>query len=214
MMRKSLSNMGGFTLLEIMVSMLLLTIIVTSSVSLLFLNIKGWDALTADSETKLEQMLINDRISAIIGNLSPLAWQTSEGIRLAFEGQMKRLHFVSKAPQQYPGGGLFEYLLQEEPDSNGRAALVLYHAPYLPDAKAFRLPEAGSRRVLFEDIEGIGFSYYGVERDGDQSEWLSQWANDLKRLPEFIALNLSPSSDRMTVEKRVIPLMTSKVWER
>ena len=31
------------------------------------------------------------------------------------------------------------------------------------------------------------------------------------RLPDFIALNLT--SDRMAVEKRVIPLMTSKVWE-
>lgn len=214
MMRKSHSNMGGFTLLEIMVSMLLLTIIVTSSVSLLFLNIKGWDALTADSEIELERMLINDRIYSIIGNLSPLVWQTSEGKRLVFEGEGKRLHFVSKAPQQYHGGGLFEYLLQEEVDSEGRAILVLYYAPYLPDAKAFRLPEEGRRRVLVGDLDGIGFSYYGADQDGVESQWLSQWKNDLKRLPEFIALNLNAADDTLAAEKRVIPLMTSKVWER
>jgi prepilin-type N-terminal cleavage/methylation domain-containing protein len=206
--------MGGFTLLEIMVSMLLLTIIVTSSVSLLFLNIKGWDALTTDSEIELDRMLINDRIYSIIGNLSPLVWQTSEGKRLVFGGEGKRLHFVSKAPQQYRGGGLFEYLLQEEIDNEGRAVLVLYYAPYLPDAKAFRLPEDGSRRVLFGDLEGIGFSYYGADRDGGQSQWLSQWENDLNRLPEFIALNMKPDDKMQAAEKRVIPLMTSKVWER
>jgi prepilin-type N-terminal cleavage/methylation domain-containing protein len=206
--------MGGFTLLEIMVSMLLLTIIVTSSVSLLFLNIKGWDALTADSEIELEQMLINDRIYSIIGNLTPLVWQTSEGKSLAFGGEGKRLHFVSKAPQQYRGGGLFEYLLREEIDNEGRAMLVLYYVPYLPDAKAFRLPEDGSRRVLLSDLEGIGFSYYGLEREGGQSQWLNQWENDLNRLPEFIALNLNNGNDSLSVDKRVIPLMTSKVWER
>lgn len=206
--------MGGFTLLEIMVAMLLLTVIVTSSVSLLFLNIKGWDALTTDGEAALDQMLINERINSILSGLSPLVWQTGNGKRLAFEGEPKRLHFVSKAPQQFRSGGLFEYLLQEELDRDNRAALVLYYAPYLPDSGEFRLPEEGKRRTLIADTGGLYFSYYGSKNRSGHTEWWDLWESDANQFPEVIGLKRVGNRGLGAEEKQFIRLMTSSAWQR
>lgn len=179
---------AGFTLLEIMVAMLLLSIIVTSSVTLLFLNIRGWDALTGDSEQSLDTSLINDRLRGAIGRLSHIVRQTPEGRRLAFEGDPKHLHFVSAAPQQFASGGLFEYLLQEELDSGNRYALVLYYAPYRPDGMAFVLPNAGEKRILVADTGGVTFAYYGIDKRGGQPAWRERWDRDLEGYPRIVKL--------------------------
>lgn len=189
------SRCTGFTLLEIMVAMILLSVIITSSVSLLFLNIRGWDALTADSEQALDESLIKQHIRDAISTLSPIVRQTAEGRRLAFVGEPKQLHFVSPAPQQYLPGGLFEYLLREERDSENRYSLVLYYAPYRPDATDFVLPEEGEKRTLIADTGGVGFSYFGLSRRAGQPGWQESWSSDKADYPQIIRIDLSRDQD-------------------
>ena len=148
------SRQAGFTLLEIMVAMLLLGVIVTASVSLLFINIRGWDALVTDSERTLDEALINNRLREALRYLQPLIWQDGGERRLAFAGESERIHFVSRAPLQHRTGGFFEYLLIQESDSENRRRLVLYYAPYHPDQTEFRLPQEGERRQLFANTGG------------------------------------------------------------
>ncbi|MCU7797329.1 MAG: prepilin-type N-terminal cleavage/methylation domain-containing protein [Candidatus Thiodiazotropha sp. (ex Myrtea spinifera)] len=207
-------SMRGFTLLEIMVAMLLLTVIVTSSVSLLFLNIRGWDALTADSEAALDEMLISERINSTLQTLSPLVWQTQKGKRLAFEGESKRLHFVSSAPQQFRAGGLFEYLLQEELDSDNRPALILYYTPYQPDLLEFRLPQEGQRRTLISDTGGLYFSFYGRKSRLEQAEWWDNWESDANNYPEVVRIKLTRGREAVAEEVHFVRLKNSAIRKR
>lgn len=207
LLHKHRSRTAGFTLLEIMVAMLLLTVIITSSTSLLFLNIRGWDALSADSEQALDEVLISERINGSLRNLMPIIRQTPAGRRLLFLGEAKQLHFVSTAPQQFRSGGLFEYLLREEPDNENRLALVLYYTPYRPDATEFVLPNEGSKRTLIADTGGISFSYYGSKKRIGQPEWSDSWESELESYPQFVKLTQSRDRAGAGEETRFIRLL-------
>ena len=186
---------AGFTLLEIMVAMLLLTVIVTSSVSLLFTNIRSWDGLVNDSEAALTESLIHDRLTHLLSHVSPMVWKSGGERNLAFAGERDRVHFISRAPQQFRSGELFEYLLAQEYDADNQANLVLYYAPYYPGQLEFRLPEKGTRRTLITDTGGITLSYLGQQEAGRQADWWERWESGATDLPLMVRLDMASAGD-------------------
>ena len=151
----------GFTLLEVMVAMLLLAVIMTTSVTMLFINLKGWDKLIEHSDATLEEHLITTRVTSLIQHLVPLVWRDQKQRVLALSGDSRLFQFLSKAPQQYSDGGLFEYLLVQERAPEEGYSLVLYYTPLNPTATQMSLPENGTRRVLLTGLEEIEFAYWG-----------------------------------------------------
>ena len=202
-------KMAGFTLLEIMVAMLLLTIIITSSVSLLFLNVRGWDGLMADSEQMLDEILIGDRINIALGRLVPLKRVVNGRQRLVFAGEAQSVHFVSPAPRQFLAGGLFEYLLMVEKSPENGSDLVLYYAPYLPDGTAFSLPSEGEKRILMPNMERLGFSFYGKKGRRDSLEWSNSWAPESENYPEIIKMSLQSDEQKRSIQTGFIRILTT-----
>ncbi len=199
---------GGFTLLEIMVAMILLAVIVTSTVSLLFINIRGWNGLVSDSERSLDDTLIEHRLQAMLRQTVPLIWAEAGDRRLAFEGEPKGVHFISRAPQQYRAGGLFEYLLIEERDSENRQGLVLYYAPYYPEQTRFMLPEGGQRRWLKTDTGGVTFAFFGSQRRGQPDEWSENWSSDSESYPRMVQIRFAAEGEGGEASPRFVRLMT------
>lgn len=200
--------MTGFTLLEIMVAMLLLAVIVTSSVSLLFINIRGWDGLVSDSEKALDETLINERLTTALHYLSPRVWQSGGEKRLAFSGEHDRVHFISRAPLQFRAGGLFEYLLVQEFDRDNRPGLVLYYAPYRPDRDEFTLPEGAERRLLFADTGGVRFSYLGSKGRNGKSRWWERWEEGAENYPKAVRIAFDGVAERNR-STRYVRLLTA-----
>ncbi|MEJ2692150.1 MAG: prepilin-type N-terminal cleavage/methylation domain-containing protein [Candidatus Thiodiazotropha sp.] len=200
---------AGFTLLEVMVAMLLLGVIVTSSVSLLFINIRGWDGLVNDSEEVLQESLINQRLASVLRYLSPRIWRVGGDRRLAFLGMPDRVHFISRAPLQFSAGGVFEYLLVQELDSENRPGLVLYFAPYRPDRSEFTLPDEGERRLLFADTGRITFSYRGSKNRQGKSAWWRQWESETEGYPQAVRIEFAGSGEANAGSMQTIRLMTT-----
>ena len=212
--RSGRNDAAGFTLLEIMVSMLLLAVIVTASVSLLFINIRGWDALVADSERSIDEFLITNRLRDALRQLYPLVWDNGGERRLAFDGESDRVHFVSRAPLQYRKGGFFEYLLVRESDTENGSTLVLYYAPYYPDQTAFRLPEAGERRRLTDSDGGVAFSYWGSKRAGEELAWSERWERSLDNYPRMIAIRFEGAGEQAESQTEFVKLLIDDVGGR
>ncbi|MET0009901.1 MAG: prepilin-type N-terminal cleavage/methylation domain-containing protein [Candidatus Thiodiazotropha sp. 6PLUC9] len=180
---------GGFTLLEIMIALLLLAVITTTSVSMLFLNIKGWERVSERSEVEIAEHLTSARIEHLIRNLLPFTWQQKRVRQLAFSGDAGHVQFIAPAPQQYQSGGLFEYRLVQERDSELGLSLVLYYAPYYPNIQQFSLPEEGRRRILISGLQNIEFSFYGKPQNRPQPEWTEQWQQSYRYFPELIKIS-------------------------
>ncbi|MFI0377395.1 MAG: type II secretion system protein J [Candidatus Thiodiazotropha sp.] len=186
---------GGFTLLEVMVAMLLLAIIMTTSVTMLFSNLKGWERLTEHSDAVLEEHLIQKRVTSMIQHLVPLVWRDRSQRSLALTGEARQLQFISKAPQQYRAGGLFEYLLVQENAYQQGISLVLYFTPFDPNASQLTLPGNGSRRVLMTGLEALEFSYFGSKQERETAGWFDSWEAGSARYPELIRLSLRYPDD-------------------
>jgi general secretion pathway protein J len=180
---------GGFTLLEIMIAMLLLAVITTTSVSMLYINIKGWESVSKSSEEHMAEHLARSRVEQIIRTLLPFTWQQNRAHRLAFSGDAGYIQFIAPAPQQYQAGGLFEYRLVQERDSEQGLSLVLYYAPYYPNTKNFSLPDQGHRRILISGLASVEFSFYGKLQIRSEAEWTDQWAETNAFFPELIKIS-------------------------
>ncbi|MEW8460382.1 MAG: prepilin-type N-terminal cleavage/methylation domain-containing protein [Candidatus Thiodiazotropha endolucinida] len=186
---------GGFTLLEVMVAMLLLAVIMTTSVTMLFINLKGWESLTEHSDAVLEEHLIQKRITSMIQHLVPLVWRDQKQRVLALTGEARQLQFLSKAPQQHRAGGLFEYLLVQENAYEQGISLVLYFTPLDPNASQLTLPGNGSRRVLMSGLEEVEFSYFGSKQERETAGWFDSWEAGSTRYPDLIRLSLRYPGD-------------------
>jgi prepilin-type N-terminal cleavage/methylation domain-containing protein len=185
----------GFTLLEVMVAMLLLAVIMTTSVSMLFLNIRGWEGLTEHTDATLREHLIEKRLGSMIHHLTPLVWQGQQQRALALYGDTRQLHFLSKAPRQYRAGGLFEYLLVEESTADQGSSLVLYYAPVDPNTSELTLPGDGARRVMMSGLSTVRFSYFGSKTVRESNEWHDSWESNAVRYPDLIRLTVGSSGD-------------------
>ncbi|MCU7932604.1 MAG: prepilin-type N-terminal cleavage/methylation domain-containing protein [Candidatus Thiodiazotropha sp. (ex Codakia rugifera)] len=198
------SKEDGFTLLEVMVAMVLLAVIMTTSASMLFLNIKGWEGLTENSDRILENHLILARVTTMVQHLTPLVWKNQRQQRgLAFSGNAQQLHFISSAPQQHAAGGLFEYLLRQESDPEQEGmSLVLYYAPLHPDREEFSLPERGSRRVMITGLDEVQFSFFGNKRDRVKPEWTDSWESVSHLYPKLIRMTQRHGGEQAMIQDR------------
>lgn len=195
---------NGFTLLEIMVAMLLLAVIMTTSVSMLFVNLKGWEDLTEHSDQILKEHLVEKRVASMIQHMAPLVWRDQKQRVLALSGESQRLQFVSRAPRQHSSGGLFEYLLVQEAAEEGGISLVLYFAPFDPNATQLTLPGMAARRVLIDGLQGLAFSYFGGKQARDEMTWHNDWGAVSMNYPDLIRLSLRYSTDDDSVRVRYI----------
>jgi hypothetical protein len=102
---------------------------------------------------------------------------------------------------------LFEYLLREERDSENNDSLVLYYAPYRPDAADFVLPDEGEKRTLITDTGGVTFSYFGRAKRTGRPAWQESWGSDMEAYPQIIKLTLTRDQDGFGEAGQFIPLL-------
>ncbi|MET0026505.1 MAG: prepilin-type N-terminal cleavage/methylation domain-containing protein [Candidatus Thiodiazotropha sp.] len=185
------SRQAGFTLLEILIALLILATIVTSAISMLFINLKGWDQLAAHSDRQVAKQRIMTRVNNTIAQIQPISWTNPKGRQLAFIGEANLLQFIAPAPQPYAPGGLFEYRLSVEQDSVEGTRLVLMYRPYQPQERAFVLPDHGSQRVLLSGLDDMRFQYYGVQQGSRNPAWSELWLESARDYPELIEIQSS-----------------------
>ncbi len=188
--RKSIHGtlQSGFTLLEILIALLILGIIVTSAVTMLFLNLKGWDRLVEHSDRQVARQRIMTRVENTIAQIQPISWQGPKGRQLAFTGEPHLLQFIAPAPQPYTPGGLFEFRLSVEQDSVEGNRMVLMYRPYQPQEHAFVLPQQGTQRVLLSDLGDMKFQYYGLPQGSVNPVWSELWQESARDYPQLIGI--------------------------
>jgi prepilin-type N-terminal cleavage/methylation domain-containing protein len=208
--RPDLANScGGFTLLEIMIALLLLAIITTTSVSMLFLNIKAWERVTENSDRQLAEQLTTARMEQIIRNIIPLIWQQQNRVnQIAFSGDARHVQFIAPALQQYQPGGLFEYRLVLEDDFEQGVSLVLYYLPYHPENSQFVLPQRGHKRILLSGVDRAEFSFFGLLPNQTEAEWSDFWGALNANYPELVKISFTHAG-MSAVNQRIVRIRRS-----
>jgi len=181
---------AGFTLLEVLVAMVVLSLIMTTAFGALRLGERSWEAgLTRAGETETLRTVAGV-LQRQFKQALPLSWTEDTKTTLAFSGDHEQLRFIAPSPQHHGATGLFEYTLMVEQDDNINR-LVLYYRLHDPDSNGFEPDSSERQRVLLVDeIKSARFSYFGAPVDDDPPAWHSHWNNDAEAFPQQVSVQL------------------------
>ncbi len=188
----SISNRhAGFTLIEVIVAMTLVSLIMM----LVFSGInssrrlvnKGEKRITATNEVRVVQELLRRQISRAL----PLAFkQNDEGEFVLFEGDRNHVLFVAPMPGYLGAGGPHVQLI-ELVDGAGGKTLQFKHWLLSDrfDPRTFLNDSEQEPVILLENLSGGGFSFIGLDEEGEPTDWLNQW-DEAGKAPLMVRLDL------------------------
>jgi general secretion pathway protein J len=195
----------GFTLVELLVSLVLLTFVVGLLSGALQFARGTWDAAA-----KLDQHAGYDMtesfLRARLSEAMPLYEQAVAGtVRVAFSGTSDALSFVAPAPNGPAGAGLYQYALRVAAVA-GQNALVVGLSPYAGKRNERGAEMPREDHVLVGNVKSFGLRYYGRSQPRAQPAWHGTWTR-ADALPELVELTLehSEGSLSLTIELQLRP---------
>ena len=209
------SKQRGFTLVEFLIALVLISLITT----LLFAGVRlgglSWEAAETNTERLDEMRLVREFIRRSITQAQPVTLHSEKGESTLFWGNERMLEWVSPLPEQSGLGGLAIFRLSVSGEEDG-ARLILDRWLYHPDifegidgvpvwsplepvpilvVKGLAAISLYGQHVLIEKLGDFAISYFGSQQGLDaESEWLSGWPAG-NEFPKLLRLNIQYSTD-------------------
>lgn len=195
----------GFTLLETLVVMALLSIIVLAMASALRSVGQGGDKVE-ERLRRLDDYRIATRfVHSALGRVSARAVTNPRGTGPLFEGAPDHLAWVGVMPARYGAGGRYFFRLGIE-DVEGVASLVLRYVPWV-DQPAFPDWAGAPRQVIVASVQGVALRYEDPRQPDASLAWSDAWV-PVNELPSKVSILMKGERllmDRMVVPLRVLP---------
>ena len=202
---------SGFTLLEILVGLVLLSIMMSLLFGSIRMGARVWDA-GEQRAAELDRMLIvQSFLRRHLATARPVFDDFSDDEPVfSFTGTENSIQFVSDLPSSARRGGLHRFNLELEKDGG---AFILYAKltafyPTLDGVDA----EIEDVRLL-SGVERIAFSYYGVDEfdvDASDASWMDEWT-DKEFMPYLIQLDIRMQDGRAWPTMIVEPKLATAV---
>lgn len=180
----------GFTLLEMLVSFVLMSLLLLALFAAFNTMGHGWDAADARI-TKTEDMrLISDFLRRQIGQAMVLTIQgENEESVYAFEGTATSLRYAAPLQPLQHKGGVFLVNLTIVDGKAGKA-LAMRYAPYRPELTWEASFKDAKPVLIFDGLKAASFSYFGAKEAGNDPEWHSDW-EEQSQYPKLLKLRLA-----------------------
>ena len=177
----------GFTLIEVLIAMTLLSIMVV----LLFSSLK----ICADSWEKGESKISDVNEIAVVYNFfqrhlseaKPL-WNdlSPEERTFSFQGKAQSLQFVSAFPASAGRSGLQLFSLSQQEEDNEQVIKVTL-TPFFPAAEGEEWHK--EEVTLTRHVSDFTLAYFGSEDGTGEGSWQEEWL-DKEVLPQLVKINI------------------------
>jgi len=188
---------SGFTLLEMLLAITLLSLIVSAILGGLHLGRRAWEAgKTYETVSEIEESAraISGQISRAVSIRIPRA--NNEQV-VAFQGLPNSCRFLALSEGGAQWGGL---ILTEIGLSEGANDEVALWSRVFRPAEGFESPRESFRRVsLLRDAAYFRLSYFGQIETGRPPVWTDQWIGRLT-LPLLVSVRVAGKSSGRTVD--------------
>ncbi|MFC7050962.1 PulJ/GspJ family protein [Emcibacter nanhaiensis] len=193
---------AGFTLLEILISIALLSLIMLMITGIIGFSQKSLQATEQSSLELHADIAVKRLLKRLVEQAAP-AFETTadEGQRLAFSGTSKRLDFLVRSPIDALPPGLYRARLALE-EGTLHLSLATMNGKNLVEHKQLEL----GPRIL-------GISYY--QQNGDRGRWSNQWSFP-SHGPDLIRIaceNPDDGDQTETIGLYIRPLLLPKAQE-
>ena len=186
--------MSGFTLLELIVVISILTLIMTASFGALRLGNRSFEA-GVDRANQTEQVRATaDILRRQFAQLVPVVHEVDDELISSFVGDDEQIRFIAPAPQSGQAAGLFVYVITARP-INDMKRLELSYAPYDPGRESFDYESVSRRQILIAPLPDIRFAYYGATDPDYDAEWHTGWNAEDNAFPRIVRILLTPADD-------------------
>lgn len=208
------SRYRGFTLVELMIGLTLVSLIVVLLFSGLRVGVRSWDRVEVQAERQGATRAAMDFIRRALVQMQPASIDMESGHRLVFSGTESAIEFPAPLSGAVGLSGLYILRLERLEEKNSDGALVMTRWLLHPEVIAgdagapawIPLDEGGSSspkgqdegepnvaygwHVLLEDVGELRFAYYGIGSPGEQPGWQSAWENTTQ-LPQAVRISLN-----------------------
>lgn len=187
----------GFTLVELQVALLLVSLIAVLMIGALRVSIQTWDKVTKKQDVAEHRLLIVNLLRKQLGNMRFFRVRTDDGeLITSFMGNSESLHFVAPFPSFRNDGALFWWTLKTVwNDEIEHRQLVLDYRPYLAGETVYFDQEGApyyedqgfiedrdqkeldiTRLVVADDVLLGELTYYSRDSQGVEG-WEDEWEN-------------------------------------
>lgn len=201
--RAGVYDVRGFTLVELLVVMALLSLVMVAMGSALRTASQTEQRVDARLQRMDDLRTISGFLRSVLGRVSAQKISTSVSVGASsyfFSGSATSMSWVGVMPARYGAGGRCHFRLELT-----EAGLLMLH--YIPWEGTAVLPDwtTGQSTPLLSGVTGLTFQY----QDGvvEPLEWSPQWAI-VDRLPERVSISVQMASGawpEIVVPLRVLP---------
>ncbi len=204
----------GFTLMELLIALTLLSLILSVLYGGLRLGAKTWDAVDDRVTQTEEQRLVRGFLRRALLQTKSVEWEFPPHRYVMFFGDSRQLDFVSPLSGYVGLGGLYVMRLALVPHEDGKALIMqrwLLHPDVLEgqgDVPEWRpLESPGHLRIpydhpsgvygvslLMESVDEMEFRYFGRKQRAKEWQWHTEW-KEVPGLPDSIGLRIGPKDD-------------------
>jgi len=182
------TDRAGFTLLELLISMVLLGMLAVALFGVLHFGAQVWRSTGESSLSRDRVFLAQEILTDEIGSAYPKFVRVSADEAYAeFDGSPDRLTFL--APAKAPSGAL-DWVTIGLTTIDGVPSLVLWTSLELqPNAKPHL------ETVLLKGVRSLAISYYGAGDPREPPSWHDAWKNNLT-IPSLIRIRATLTDGR------------------
>ncbi len=182
----------GFTLLELIISIVLTGIVLVLLYSGMRLGVRSWQKGEEKANQTNQMRLMENFLRQRFLRSLPGYIQDAQGRRVAFSGETDRVRWVAPMLEYLDMGGLYFLQLQwlEKPNQGG--VLSLQWTPYRPSDGGFDKVDSSivEEKILLKGVQVFKMSYFGGYEKDREPRWYDQWPSERIR-PELVRLQLT-----------------------
>ncbi|RLA88380.1 MAG: hypothetical protein DRG20_06220, partial [Deltaproteobacteria bacterium] len=184
-------NKKGFTLLELILSLSILSVLVVLMAGVMSLGSRAWDRGEEMSNDSQKIRISLGLIAKQLKSIYPFSLRKGTISYVAFNGKENLLDFVSTYSFTTKGiEAMFRVTYQVKNDKKNEKENLLVQEEWMLDGKKFKEGKGneGIAWSLIKNAESIRFSFY----DLDEEKWLKEWkAEEKKSLPALIKVTIT-----------------------
>ncbi len=198
-------NQAGFTLLELLIAMVIVSMVMTTAFAAIRIGNRSWEAGYERSDSIEEMRSFAEFLRRQMGQTVAVSWQDEDDPRIAFTGKQSLVRFIAPAPFESDRVGLLSYALifDNQPDSS---TLRLEYVAYDPGAKDFRASPNANEIAFTTTFDSVALDYYGAVEMDSRETWYSEWPASAEMLPKLVRIRFSPKDEGVGWPDLVVPL--------
>ena len=182
----------GFTLLELLVALLLLSLVFLLLTSGLHFGTRAWKQEEPNSTS--EVATVQHLLRRVLSEARPVMIESTPNVRrhVFFDGSQNFVRLIAPVPEHLGVGGFYEVALYLT-DGGGSGNRLEMSWRLFRGAETSSGPQNQERRVaLLDNVADLQFAYFGNLRPQDPPQWFDEWQG-LASLPALIRMRVTLS---------------------